>query len=181
MSFRNKQPVPPTRNRSASATRNGSGSGYSYGSNRPRSTGFFNSNTNPYSSYSTSASSNPYGGYSSPYSSYSSNYKSPYFANSYRNTSNNNGNSNSGYASLTIPAKALTNINVVTPNYSKMYENSKDYIKNSSGHTSRRDMHRNGSFHRDRSLSRSQSSLVSGMGSRSLSLTSLNSEGYYVS
>lgn len=170
MSFRNKQPVPPTRNRSSSSTRNGSGSGYSYGTNRPRSTGFFNANSNPYSSYSGGA--NSYGGYSSPYSSYSSNYKSPYFANSYRN--NNNNNSNSGYASLTIPAKALANINVVTPNYAKMYENNK-------GHTSRRDMHRNGSFHRDRSLSRSQSSLVSGMGSRSLSLTSLNSEGYYVS
>lgn len=176
MSFRNKQPVPPTRNRSASASRNGSGSSFSYGSNRPRSTGFFNANTNPYSPY--SAASNSYGGYSSPYSSYSSNYKSPYFANNYRN---NNTNGNNGYASLTIPAKALANINVVTPNYSKMYENSKDYIKNSSGHTSRRDMHRNGSFHRDRSLSRSQGSLISGMGSRSLSLTSLNSEGYFVS
>lgn len=178
MSFRNKQPVPPTRNRSTSATRNGSGSSFSYGSNRPRSAGYFTANANPYSSYSSGG--NSYGGYSSPYSSYSSNYKSPYFGNSYRNN-NSSGNNNSGYASLTIPAKALANINVVTPNYSKMYENSKDYIKNSGGHTSRRDMHRNGSFHRDRSLSRSQSSLVSGMGSRSLSLTSLNSEGYIVS
>lgn len=172
MSFRNKQPS-TSRHRSSSATRNGSGNNVSYG-NRPRSLGFFGSNTNLYSSY--SAPSSGYSAYNPSYNSFGSNYKSPYFSNNYRN-----GAGSSGYASLTIPAKALTNINVVTPSYSRMYDNNKDYIKPDSGHKSRRDMNRSGSFSRDRSLSRSQSSLASGMGSRSISLTSLNSEGYVVS
>lgn len=173
MSFRNKQPS-TSRHRSSSATRNGSSNNLSYG-NRPRSLGFFGSNSNLYSSYSGSP--NAYSAYNpSSYNSYSSNYKSPYFSNNYRN-----GAGSSGYASLTIPAKALTNINVVTPSYSRMYDNNKDYIKTDSGHKSRRDLGRNGSFSRDRSLSRSQSSLASGMGSKSISLTSLNSEGYAVS
>lgn len=171
MSFRSKQPVAPSRHRSSSATRNGNNNGLSF-TNRPRSMGYYN-NMNPYSSYS-SASSSPYNSYSSPYNSYTSNYKSPYFSNNYRN------GGNSGYASLTIPAKALTNTNVVIPSYSKMYDNSRDYVSND-GHKSRREMHRSGSFNRDRSLSRSQSSLASGMGSKSISLTSLNSEGYIVS
>lgn len=171
MSFRNKQPS-TSRHRSSSATRNGS-SNVSYG-NRPRSLGYFGSNTTPYSSY--SGPSNAYSAYNPSYNSYAgSNYKSPYFSNNYRN-----GAGSSGYASLTIPAKALTNINVVTPSYSRMYDNNKDYIKSDGGHKSRRDMNRSGSFSRDRSLSRSQSSLASGMGSRSISLTSLNSEGYIV-
>lgn len=174
MSFRNKQPS-SSRHRSSSATRNGSGSsGLSY-TNRPRSLGFFGSNANSYSSYSGSP--NSYNAYNPSYNSYGSNYKSPYFSNNYRNGAG----SSSGYASLTIPAKALTNINVVTPSYSRMYDNNKDYIKNDNGHKSRRDMHRSDSFGRDRSLTRSQSSLASGMGSRSISLTSLNSEGYCVS
>lgn len=168
MSFRSKQQVAPSRHRSSSATRNNS-NGLSY-SNRPRSLGYFGSNMSPFSSYSSN-SSGPYSSYTSPYNSYTSNYKSPYFSNGY---------GTSGYASLTIPAKALANINVVTPSYSKMYDNSKDYVKNDSGHKSRRDLHRTGSFNRDRSLSRSNS-VGSCMGSRSVSLTSLNSEGYVVS
>lgn len=181
MSYRSKQPVPPTRRRSSSAVRAGStgttsnqGSGY----HRPRS--YMGSHSSPFSSALAAIPSNtPYSSYtsSSAYknygaSGYSSNYKSPYFQNASRNT---------GYASLTIPAKALTNINVVTPNYSKMYENSREYaIPSDSGHRSRQ-RSRNGSFSRESSLSRSQSSLNgSGMGSRSHSLTSLTSEGYIV-
>lgn len=168
MSFHGKQPVPPLRRRSSSAVRNSSSS-YS---NRPRSVGYYGSNTIGYSSpYSTT---NPY---SSSYGSYSSNYKSPYFPNGYRGSS-----ASSGYASLTIPAKTLANINIITPNYSKTYENSRDYIKSDTGHRSRRDLSRTGSFRdRDRSLSRSRNSLASsGLGSKSISLNSLTSEGYIV-
>ncbi|KRT84829.1 hypothetical protein AMK59_1638, partial [Oryctes borbonicus] len=180
MSYRPKQPVAPARRRSSSAVRTGStstgnhqGSGY----HRPRS--YMGSHSSPFSAalasipsntpYSTFTPSSAYKNYGS--GGYSTNYTSPYYQNSSRNAS--------GYASLTIPAKALTNINVVTPNYSKMYDNSREYaIPSDTGHRSRQ-MGRNGSFSRESSLTRSQSSLNgSGMGSRSHSLTSLNSEGY---
>ncbi|KAK9731759.1 Ankyrin repeats (3 copies) [Popillia japonica] len=178
MSYRSKQPIPPTRRRSSSAVRSGgTTTNPSSGYHRPRS--YMGSHSSPFSSalaaipsntpYSSFTPSSAYKNYSS--SGYSSNYKSPYFQNTSR--------SSAGYASLTIPAKALTNINVVTPNYSKMYDNSREYaIPSDTGHRSRQ-MTRNGSFSRDSSLTRSQSSLNgSGMGSRSHSLTSLNSEGY---
>lgn len=165
MSFHGKQPIPPLRRRSASAVRS-NGSSYS---NRPRSVGYYGANTMSYSSPYSTSTTNPY---SSSYNkNYTSNYKSPYFSNSYRTSS-------SGYASLTIPAKALNNYNISTPSYSN---SSKDYTRNDTGHRSRRDLSRTGSFNRDRSLSRSRNSLVSsGMGSKSISLTSLTSEGYIV-
>ncbi|CAH0546537.1 unnamed protein product [Brassicogethes aeneus] len=165
MSFRSSKGV-PTRHRSSSSVRsNGSVGGYS----RPRSLGYFGSNTSAYSSpYSSPSSYSP-----SSYSNYTSNYQSPYFPNGYRGSSGS-----SGYASLTIPAKALTNINVVTPSYSKTYDNSRDY---DGGHRSRRDSARSYA-NRERSLSRSRNSLASsGMGSRSLSMTSLNSDTGYCS
>ncbi|CAG9770585.1 unnamed protein product [Ceutorhynchus assimilis] len=188
---RSKQPIPPVRHRSSSAVRSGTNS---YNS-RPRSVGYYGSNSNnPYGSNSSnhygSNSSNPYGSnsnsygaYSSPYnsslssyggynSSYGSSYQSPYFPNGYRGSTGS-----SGYASLTIPAKSLTN--VLTQNYSKSYDNNRDYIKNDAARRSRREQLARGNSYRDRSVSRSRSSLPgSGMGSRSLSLTSLNSEGY---
>lgn len=173
MSFRNKQPIAPMRHRSSSTIRSNPSS---YTSSRPRSLGYFGSNTMSYSSpYSTPSSyynANNYNGYSSTY-------QSPYFQNGYRS---NAGKSSSGYASLTIPAKALSNINVITPNYSKSYDNNRDYVKSdSSGHRSRRDAGRRSSYRdRERSLSRSRNSLASSLGSRSISLTSLNSEGYVV-
>lgn len=184
MSYRPKQPVPPTRRRSSSAVRTGSSGGTATsnstsGYHRPRS--YMGSHSSPFSAALSAIPSNtPYSTYTpSTYknygaSNYSSNYKSPYFQNAARSSS-------SGYASLTIPAKALTNINVVTPNYSKLYDNSREYAKPSdSGHRSRQPT-RNGSFSRESSLTRSQASLNgSGMGSRSHSLTSLNSEGYIV-
>lgn len=176
MSFRSKQPVAPPRHRSSSTQRNGSTNGSSSYS-RPRSIGYFGSNTSPYSSpYNTSVSNNYSSSYSPFYGGYTSNYKSPYFQNSYRSGGN-------GYASLTIPAKALGNINLLNSNYGgKSYDNIRDYKKGTgeSSHRSRQ-MTRTGSFNRDRSLSKSQSSIGSGMGSRSISLTSLNSEGYVVS
>lgn len=87
--------------------------------------------------------------------------------NDYRRGSTGGGSSGggAGFASLTIPAKAFGS----TSHYG------------GEGHRSRRDLGRNGSFGRDRSLSRSQGSLASGMGTRSVSLSSLNSEGYIVS
>lgn len=103
------------------------------------------------SSYSSPYSSNPYSTFSS-YNGYGSNYQSPYFPNGYRGTPAAN-----GYASLTIASK--------TPKKSE--------------HISRRDLTR-GSSYRERSLSRSSTPLT-GLGSRSISLTSLNSEGYSVS
>lgn len=170
MSFHGKQPVAPLRHRSSSAVRS---NGTSY-SNRPRSVGYYGANTTAYSSPYTTTTTNPYSSYNS---SYTSNYKSPYFPNGYRS-----GVTSTGYASLTIPAKTLANINLITPNYSKTYDNNnRDYLKSDAGHRSRRDLGRTGSFNRDRSLSRSRNSLASsGMGSKSVSLTSLSSEGYIV-
>lgn len=156
MSFRNKQPVPPARHRSSSATRNGSSNSLAYA--RPRSMGLYSSNSSPYTSYTSPSNTytSAYNNYNSPYGgAYSSSYKSPYFQNDYRN--------NSTFGSLTIPAKALSNVNLY-----------------GSGHRSRQ-MSRQGSYSRDRSLSKSRSNSVgSGMGSRSISLNSLNSEGYIV-
>lgn len=170
MSFRSS---PSSRQRSSSLIRNGTSSSYS----RPRSLGYLSSNSNMFSPYATSSPTNSYSSYnSSPLSSYnmySSNYMSPYFPNGYRGTTSSN-----GYASLTIPVKTLNNISAV-PSYSKALDN---YTKSSNARQSRQ-ASRKGSFNRDRSLSRSQSSLVNGMGSRSVSLTSLNSlnsEGYIV-
>ncbi|KAJ8956486.1 hypothetical protein NQ314_006724 [Rhamnusium bicolor] len=158
MSLHNKQPVASTRHRSSSVR------------SRPRSLSYYGSNTVPYSS-SYSNSSNPYSSISN-YNSYSANYQSPYFSNDYRGTS-----SGLGYASLKIPAKSSSN----TPGYSKTYDNNRDYIKNDD-HISRRDAAKTNVYNRNRSLSRSRNSLSSGgMGSRSISLTSLNSEGYVVS
>ena len=182
MSFRPKQSIPSNRRRSTSAVRHGTGSNGSVSSySRPRSyvgshTAPFSSahlnlpSNTPYSTYTPSSSYKNYGGYVS-------NYKSPYFQNGYRNSGGGSGSS--GYASLTIPAKALSTINIVTPSYSKVYENSREYIKGDGvGHVGRQ-MTRGGSFTRDSSLTRSQGS-AGGMGSRSHSLTSLNSEGYVV-
>lgn len=164
MSFFSKQNVNPRR-RSSSAVRSGSSTS-SY--NRPRSMGHY---TNPYSSPYSSSTTNPYSSFST-YSSPSSNYQSPYYPNGYRGAT-----SSSGYASLKIPAKNLLNLS--TPNSYKKYDSGSDSL--GTGHSSRsRDLSRAGSY-RDRSLSRSRSSLASGMGSRSISLTSLNSEGYIVS
>lgn len=170
MSFRsNKQSVRP---RSSSVTRN-SVSSSSY--NRPRSTGFF---PNPYTpSYTpTPTSYSSYNGLGSNYNVYSSNYNSPYY-NGYRASI-----PNSYTASLSIPAKLLSNYNVgSSPSYSKKYE--RDYGQKTAGHRQSRSKSRtsSGSFSRDRSLSRTQSEGRStGMGSKSLSLTSLNSEGYCV-
>lgn len=119
-----------------------------------RSNSYSNSRPRSLGHFSTSSYSSPY---TSPYSSYSnyngygSNYQSPYFPNGYRGTPAAN-----GYASLTIAS---------TPKKSE--------------HISRRDLTR-GSSYRERSLSRSTTPLSS-LGSRSISLTSLNSEGYSVS
>ncbi|KAF7274260.1 hypothetical protein GWI33_013072 [Rhynchophorus ferrugineus] len=169
---RSKQPVPPVRHRSSSAARVGSSS---YGS-RPRSVGYYGANTNPYSG--SNAYSSPYSNGSSYSSlnsynpSYGSSYQSPYFPNGYRGASGAG-----GYASLTIPAKALSNVKTLTQNYPKSYEN--NYLKSDNGRRSRRDISR-GSSYRERSASRSMGSLPgSGMGPRSMSLTSLNSEGYF--
>ncbi|KAK9891465.1 hypothetical protein WA026_014697, partial [Henosepilachna vigintioctopunctata] len=161
------QPVAPSRHRSSSAARTTS-SGYG---SRPRSMGFYG-NTSPYSSPYSTATSSPYSSSLSNYGGgYSSNYTSPYFQNGYRSNA-----SSGGYASLTIPAKAFaTNYNVLAPNYAKNYTKG--------AHRSRRDSSssRGGSLRdRDRSASRSRSTLSggSGLGSKSISLTSLNSEGY---
>lgn len=169
MSFHGKQPIAPLRHRSSSATRS---NGHSY-NNRPRSVGYYGSTNNSSYGVPYPSTANPY---SSSYNNYASNYKSPYFPNGYRG-----GSGAAGYASITIPAKTLANINLVPSNYSKIHDNSRDYIKSDNGHRSRRDLGRSGSFNRDRSSSRSRSSLTgSGMGSRSISLTSLSSEGYIV-
>lgn len=165
MSFRSRQPMPPSRHRSSSATRSGGGSSSASSYTRPRSVGLFTSpfNTNYSSSYGNN--------YSSPYSSYSSTYKSPYFTNGYKGSTT--------YASLTIPTPKAALSNILPSNYD-----------NSSNHRSR-SISRQGSFNRERSVSKSRSpSIVSsnnsvcngggGMGSRSISLTSLNSEGYVV-
>lgn len=168
MSFRNTQGA---RQRSSSLVRNGSASNPVYG--RPRSLGFFNShghsNFSPYTATTPKNCFSPYSPSSlSNYKMYSSNYMSPYFPNGYRGAATN------GYASLTIPAKALNNV----ANFSKLFDNAHGSTTRQSRPTSR-----TGSFNRDRSLSRSQSSLNSGMGARSVSLTSLNSlasEGYVV-
>ncbi|KAJ8983842.1 hypothetical protein NQ317_016447, partial [Molorchus minor] len=132
---------------------------------RPRSLGYYGSNTTPFSS-SYSNSSNPYSSSNSTSNAYGLNYQSPYFSNGYRTPS-----STSGYASLKIPAKSLSS--VANNNYSKSYGNERE-------HRSRRDLSRANSYYgRDRSLSRSRNSLASsGLGSRSISLSSLNSEGY---
>ncbi|KAG5883940.1 hypothetical protein JTB14_003758 [Gonioctena quinquepunctata] len=161
-SYLNKQPVTPTRHRSSSSARSGGSSSYN---SRPRSLGHY---TSPYSSpYSNSTS--PYSSSFTNYNGYGSNYQSPYFPNGYRGSS-------SGYASLKIPAKALLNLS--TPSYTKKYDSGSDSAKNGGSHVSRRDLSRAGSY-RERSVSRSRNSLPSsGMGSRSISLTSLNSEGY---
>lgn len=159
------QPVPTARQRSSSAVRSGSG----YGS-RPRSMGFYgNANYNsPYAN----PTANPYTTSLTNYAGgYTSNYQSPYFQNGYRS----NGG---GYASITIPAKAFaSNYNVITPSYSS-------YSKNA-GRRSRRDSSssRPSSLRdRERSASRSSRSLSSGgLGAKSISLNSLNSEGYIVS
>uniref|UniRef100_A0A1Y1JWN0 cGMP-dependent protein kinase interacting domain-containing protein n=1 Tax=Photinus pyralis TaxID=7054 RepID=A0A1Y1JWN0_PHOPY len=156
MSFRN---TPSARQRSSSLVRFGSTGNVGYG--RPRSLGFFNANK--FSPYATSQTSNfsPYSSVNNNYSpSYSSNYKSPYFSNDYRGRN--------GYASLTIPVKAFSPTSVV-PNYAKLFDNTHVKSARQSRPTTRSD-----SFNRKRSLS----SVSSGMGSRSLSLTSLNSEGY---
>nr|XP_023022877.1 protein phosphatase 1 regulatory subunit 12B-like [Leptinotarsa decemlineata] len=157
----NKQPVTPTRHRSSSSARS-TGSSYN---NRPRSLGHY---TSPYSSpYSNST--NPYSSFGN-YNGYGSNYQSPYFPNGYRGSTTSSG----GYASLKIPAKAL--LNLATSSYAKKYDSGNDGTNGS--HVSRRDLSRGGSY-RERSVSRSRSSLPSsGMGSKSISLTSLNSEGY---
>lgn len=127
---------------------------------RPRSSSTLRSgsynNTRPRSlgHLSSTTYSSPYS--TSPYSSftnyngYGSNYQSPYFPNGYRGVSAAN-----GYASLTIPSK--------TPKKAE--------------HISRRDLTR-GSSYRERSLSRCSTPLTGS--SRSISLTSLNSEGYCV-
>lgn len=103
-------------------------------------------------SYNSPYSTSPYSSFSN-YNGYGSNYQSPYFPNGYRGTPTAN-----GYASLTISSK--------TPKKSE--------------HISRRDLTR-GSSYRERSLSRSSTPLTGSLGSRSISLTSLNSEGYSVS
>ena len=163
MSFRStvsKQPIAPTRRRSASSMRSNGYTSSPTSTHRPRS--YLGSNTSPYySTTSLGTSSSPYSSgsssfnYSSAYGGTSS-YKSPYFQNGYRGSS--------GYATLTIPAtKSLSSYD--------------------SGHRSRA-VSRNGSYHsRDRSTSRSRSQSVvsNGLGSKSISLTSLNSEGYVVS
>lgn len=162
MSFFNKQPAPPARHRSSSSVRSSGGNGSSY-NNRPRSLGLFsNSYSSPYSS-----STSPYSSALNNYNSYSGNYQSPYFPNGYRGSTGS-----SGYASLTIPASS------VLKSFQKKYDNSNG---KDGSHVSRRELNR-GSSYRERSLSRSRNSLASsGMGSRSISLTSLNSEGYVVS
>lgn len=148
MSYLNSQPVPPTRHRSSSAVRSGN-----FNNSRPRSLGHY---SNPYSSP-YSSTSNAFSSFNNYSNGYGLNYQSPYFPNGYRGSSGS-----SGYASLTIPAKAF----------------------GKSEHLSRRDLTRGNSY-RERSLSRSRNSLPSSsMGSRSISLTSLNSlnsEGYCVS
>ncbi|CAH1955979.1 unnamed protein product [Acanthoscelides obtectus] len=113
--------------------------------------------------------------YSSPYSSWAgpgshassaSAYQSPYFPNGYRGSAG-------GYASLAIPAKS------VLQTLSKKYENAS--VNGGGAHVSRRDRLGRAGSYRERSLSRSSraSPLSStSMGSRSISLTSLNSEGY---
>lgn len=133
---------------------------------RPRSSsalrsGSSYSNSRPRSlgHYSSSSYNSPYSATSNPYSSFSnyngygSSYQSPYFPNGYRGAPAAN-----GYASLTIASKT----------------------SKKSDHISRRDLAR-GSSYRERSLSRSSTPFSSGLNSRSISLTSLNSEGYCVS
>lgn len=104
------------------------------------------------SSYNSPYSTSPYSSFSN-YNGYGTNYQSPYFPNGYRGTPAAN-----GYASLTLSSN--------TPK--------------KTDHVSRRDLTR-GSSYRERSLSRSSTPLSGNLGSRSISLTSLNSEGYSVS
>ncbi|KAJ8941348.1 hypothetical protein NQ318_004792 [Aromia moschata] len=162
MSMHNKQPAVPSRHKSA--VRNASSS---YG-NRPRSVGYYGSNTAPFTS--SFSNSSPFSSLSNSKSLYGYNYQSPYFSNGYRTPSS----SSSGYASLKIPAKAFQSASAL--------DSAKDFIKGEAERRSRRDLSRGGSYYgRDRSLSRSRNSLAAGgLGSRSISLTSLNSEGYVV-
>nr|CAI5849988.1 unnamed protein product [Callosobruchus analis] len=114
----------------------------------------------------SSAYSSPYSSWTGSGSSASSAYQSPYFPNGYRGSAG-------GYASLAIPAKS------VLQTLSKKYENAN--VNGGGSHVSRRDRLGRAGSYRERSLSRSSraSPLSSAtMGSRSISLTSLNSEGY---
>lgn len=126
---------------------------------------------NPYSK--TNYSTNGYNGYTNNYSSY--------------------GGSTSGYGSLSVPSTALTALNIM-PYSTKSYDkSSRDFLQTvnnpysnstvssnstSTGNSDKgrkgRQMNRNGSFARSRSASAIRD------GSRSVSMTSLNSEGYVV-
>lgn len=121
-------------------------------------TGSYNSRPRSLGSYTSNASP-----YSSPYSSSSNSYsalsKYDNFGVNYQSPYFPNTYRGSATASLTIPAKA--------------------FAGNGEGHRSRK---QSNGYSREPSLSRSRSSLCSsGMGSRSMSLTSLQSEGYAVS
>lgn len=151
MSFVTRQSVTSPRRRSSSAARSES----SYNS-RPRSLASYGSHTVFYSN--TSNRLFPM----SKYDNYGINYQSPYFLNAYRG---------SATSSLTIPAKTLSN------SISKFQINADSYMNG--GHKSTK---RPNVYNRESSLSRSRNSFCnSGMGSRSVSLTSLHSEGYSVS
>lgn len=153
MSFVNRQPVTPPRRRSSSAARSES----SYNT-RPHSLGSYGSNTVPYSNASNRFST------MSKYDNYGINYQSPYFSNTYRGSTT---------SSLKIPAKMLSN------SISKFHINTDNYMNGEGG---RRSAKRTNVYSRESSLSRSRNSLCSsGMGSRSVSLTSLYSDGYAVS
>lgn len=166
--------------------------------NRPRSiAGLYSSNgSNPYSStYSSGIPSSTYGssipsygsGYSSPYMNYNS-YSSPY----------NSANSSSYYGGLTpsYNSKAasissmLNSLNLskplssyaVVPSNTTNYGNKDSTITNSTRQSRAKSRH--DKYNRDRSLSRASSNIDSKSsdigGSRSISLTSLESQGYVV-
>lgn len=201
MSFRNTRnsKVPARRSSSLRNTRNTGNTVPGLASyNRPRSTSFlepsktynnmYNSNYTTYSTpslqqYSLSAKTLPYNSYnSSPYNSSKNllNYNSymPLSLNS------NYGGLSNGYGAVAVtmntPSKNLTALNIMPYSSSSSYDKSNlDYKTNISNSEKRkgRSMSRNGSFARSRSASAIRDS---NMGSRSISMSSINSEGYIV-
>lgn len=181
-SFRTSVPTaPPRRNRRNSIH----GLLAPLTTNRPRSLGIYsnspNSTNNPYTATTPSFNSSPYSsipsysmGYSSPYSSYSS-------PSGYNPTYNNYGMmSPSSYtpSPSAVASIMLNSLSLSKPTYSSGTYNSGNNTNGTGGRKSRQ-LSRNGSYGRDKS--RSKSVTNSDMGSRSLSLTSLDSQGYVVS
>lgn len=205
MSFRNTRNSKATPRRSSSL-RNSHNTVPGLASyNRPRSLSFVDTpkSITPYNTYSPVSNttsfhsllgaSNHYPSYNN-YSAYNS--YNPYSKNSYSNSYNllknnisNYGGLTSGYGSVSVPSTALTALNIM-PYSTKSYDkSSRDYLqtvtpKNTISNVSSSDKtrksrssNRSGSYARSRSASGVRDS---GMGSRSLSSSSINSEGYVV-